>query len=41
MKLFDHIERLNGLNELIEHKRTGIPEELAHCAIHDKQNTAY
>ncbi len=30
MKLFDHIERLNRLNELIEHKRTGTPEELAH-----------
>ena len=29
MKLFDHIERINRLHELIRHRRTGAPGELA------------
>lgn len=29
MKLIDHIERINRLHELIKHRRTGTPVELA------------
>ena len=29
MKLIDHIERINRLHELIKHRRTGTPGELA------------
>ena len=29
MKLIEHIERINRLHELIRHRRTGTPDELA------------
>lgn len=29
MKIFTYIERINRIHELVKHKRTGTPEELA------------